>query len=166
MKCRIPERQRQLDPRMRGLIRRQLGDCAELTISEVFGFGDKRISSIHDEVQRMYAEYDPKYPDTYDYTRALLSLFGCDGGEYIYPVRAGSGEKVLYGREHDIVYLCYAYRLRLRRFGQVRIERFQTELCRRIRYYNEVFEGDYDSVIPVIENKLAQRGIRVGGGQT
>jgi hypothetical protein len=72
---------------------------------------------------------------------------------------------VLYGREHDIVYLCYAYRLRLRRFGQVRIERFQTELCRRIRYYNEVFEGDYDSVIPVIENKLAQRGIRVGGGQ-
>ena len=162
MKCRIPERQRQLDGRTRGLIRRQLGDCAELTIAEVFNFGDKRLRKIREEVQAMYAEFDPKYPDSYEYIRALISLFRQDGGEYIYPVRAGSGEKVLYGREHDIVYLCYAYRLRLRGFGQERMDRFQTELCRRIRYYNKTFEGEYGSVVPVIENKLAQRGIMVG----
>ncbi len=164
MKCRIPERQKQLDPRARVHIRRMLGDCAELTLAEVFDFGDKRLREIRDEVQRMYAYYDARYPDSCDYIRALIALFQPDGKVCEYPVRPGSGERVLAGREHDIVYLCYAYRLRLRGFGQVRIDRFLTELCRRIRYYNRTFAGDYDAVIPVMENRLAQRGIMVGGG--
>lgn len=164
MKCRVPERQKQLDPRARVHIRRMLGDCAELTLAEVFNFGDKRLREIRDEVQRMYAYYDARYPDSCDYIRALIALFQPDGKGYAYPVRPGSGERVLSGREHDIVYLCYAYQLRLRGFGQVRIDRFKSELCRRIRYYNRTFEGDYDEVIPVMENRLAQRGIMVGGG--
>lgn len=164
MKCRIPERQKQLDPRVRVHIRRMLGDCAELTIAEVFEFGDKRIREIRGEVQRMYSEFDSKYPDSLEYIRALLELFDKDGKGYEYPVRPGSGERVLSGREHDIVYLCYAYQLRLRGFGQVRIQRFVSELCKRIRYYNRAFEGDYADVAPVIENRLEQRGITVGGG--
>lgn len=164
MKCRIPERQKQLDPRVRPHIRRMLGGCAELTIAEVFEFGDKRILEIRRGVQEMYAEFDSKYPDSLDYIRALLDLFEQDGKRYEYPVRPGSGERVLSGREHDIVYLCYAYQLRLRGFGQVRIERFVSELCKRIRYYNRNFIDDYGDVAPVIENKLERRGIRVGGG--
>ncbi len=163
MKCRIPERQRQLDPRVRVHIRRMLGDCAELTLAEVFDFGDKRLHDIRGEVQLMYAEYDAKHPDSLDYIRALVGLFETDGNSYIYPVRPGSGERVLAGREHDIVYLCYAYQLRRRGFGQVRINRFLSELCRRIRYYNRTFTGDYDDIVPTIENRLEQRGIRVGG---
>lgn len=164
MKCRTPERQKQLDPRVRVHIRRMLGDCAELTLAEVFDFGDKRLRDIRGEVQSMYAEYDAKYPDSLDYIRALVGLFETDGNSYICPVRPGSGERVLAGREHDIVYLCYAYQLRRRGFGQVRINRFLSELCRRIRYYNRTFAGDYDEVVPVMENRLAQRGIMVGGG--
>ena len=57
MKCRIPGRDRQLDPKSRGLIRRQLGDCAELTIAEVFGYGNKRISELRRDVQNMYDFY-------------------------------------------------------------------------------------------------------------
>lgn len=164
MKCRIPERQKQLDPRVRVHIRRMLGDCAELTLAEVFDFGDKRLREIRTEVQRMYTYYDARYPDSYEYIRALIDLFQPEGKGYDYPVRPGSGERVLSGREHDIVYLCYTYQLRLRGFGQVRIDRFMTELCRRIRYYNRTFSGDYGEVVPVIENRLAQRGIMVGGG--
>lgn len=162
MKCRVPERQRHLDPRIRVHVRRMLGDCAELTLAEVFDFGDKRLREIRGEVQSMYAYYDARYPDSLDYIRALVALFETDGNSYIYPVRPGSGERVLAGREHDIVYLCYAWQLRKRGFGQVRINRFLSELCRRIRYYNRTFEGEYDSVVPVIENRLAQRGIAVG----
>lgn len=164
MKCRIPGRDRQLDPKSRGLIRRQLGDCAELTIAEVFGYGNKRISELRRDVQNMYDYYDPRYPDTLEYTRALLALFGQK--EDVYPIRRGSGEKILFGREHDIIYLCYAYQLHRRGFGQDRINRFQSELCTRIRYYNKTFTGDYGSVVPVIENRLAQRGIAVGGDMT
>lgn len=164
MKCKIPQRQKVLNPKARPQIRRQLGDCAELTLTEEYGWGDKRISEIRADVQNMYDFYDPLYPDSGDYIRALTALFVRDGD--VYPVRPGSGEKVLLGREHDIVYLCYAYQLRRRGYGLGRLQKFQDALCHRIRYYNKTFSGDYDSVIPVMENRLEQRGICLGGTAT
>lgn len=163
MKCMVPGRQRQMHPLARPHIRRQLGDCAQLTLAEVFGYGDKRLREIRGDVQRMYDYYDARYPEQTDYIKALIDLFIPEGKEFDYPVRPGSGEKVMLGREHDIVYLCYAYQLRRRGFGQDRIVRFQEELCRRIRYYNRAFDGDMREVVPVMENRLAQRGIRLEG---
>ena len=162
MKCRIPGRERVLNPRARGAIRRQLGACADLTLAEVFGFGSKRLLEVREEVQKMYRRFDPLYPDSAEYVRALVGLFGTDRD--IYEVRPGSGEKVLFGREHDIVFLCYLYQLRLRKFGKDRLKRFQDELCFRIRYYNETFNGEWEEVVPVIENRLLQRGVRTEGG--
>lgn len=162
MKCRVPERQRVLNPLARGVIRRQLGDCAELTLAEVWGWGDKRLREIRKDVQAMYDHYDPMYPDAHDYIRALLSLFEREGGD-VYPVRQGSGEKVLVGREHDIVYLCYIYQLRRRGYGVNRIELFSKELSTRIRYYNHTFDDAPGYVLEVIENRLESRGIRLGG---
>lgn len=161
MKCRIPERQKVLNPKARPHIRRQLGDCAELTLAEVFGFGNKRLAEIRADVQSMYDYYDSRYPDSAEYIRVLKELFANNKSDEAYPARPGSGEKVLVGREHDIVWLCYSYQLCRRGFGDGRIDIFRTELCKRIRYYNRTFDGDYESVIPVIENRLGQRGIRV-----
>lgn len=162
MKCRIPERQKVLNPLARGAVRRQLGNCAQLTLAEVEGWGDKRPREIRNDVQAMYDHYDPLYPDTHDYIRALLSLFEREGGD-VYPVRQGSGEKVLLGREHDIAYLCYVYQLRRRGHGAGRIDRFSNELSARIRYYNTTFDDAPGYVCEVIENRLESRGIRLGG---
>ena len=163
MKCRIPERQKVFNPLARGAILRQLGRCAELTLAEVWCWGDKRLRDIRDDVQSMYDHYDPLYPDSHDYIRALLSLFEKEGGD-VYPVRQGSGEKVLIGREHDIVYLCYIYQLRRLGYGATRIELFSSELSKRIRYYNNTFDVAPEYVLGVIENRLETRGIRLGGG--
>lgn len=157
MKCRLTVRKKELNPRARGAIRRQLGVCADLTLAEVFGMGNKRICEIREEVQQMYRRFDPLYPDSADYVRALIDLFITD--KEIYSERRGSSENVLFGREHDIVFLCYLYQLRKRKYGKVRLVRFQEEICRRIRYYNETFQGEWEDVVPVIEDRLRQRGV-------
>ena len=105
MKCKIPQRQKILNQKARRVIRQQIGYCSALVLAETWGWGDKRLNDLKRDVDSMYALYDDKYKDSYEYTQMLVGLF-TDGS---YPVRPGSGEKVLLGREHDIAYLCHAY---------------------------------------------------------
>lgn len=155
MKCRIPQRQKIFNHKARLVIRQQIGHCTAIVLAETWGWGNKKINDLERDVDEMYALYDNKYKDTYEYTQALVRLF-TDGS---YPVRPGSGEKVLIGREHDIAYLCHAYQLRKRGFGIGRIQTYYTELEKRIKYYNKTFSDAPGEVLGVMENRLATRGI-------
>lgn len=75
-----------------------------------------------------------------------------------YPYRPGSGEKVLVGREHDIYFLAAMMALRREGYAEVRLARYQNELCKRIRYYNSTFDGAPEVVMDVMDNRLAQYG--------
>lgn len=69
----------------------------------------------------------------------------------------GSGTRI----EHDLMFLAYLVALHmLEHFGDKRLERFQQELCRRIRYYNYVFDGTPDVVLDVMDDRLARYGKR------
>lgn len=94
MKCKIPQRQKILNQKARHVIRQQIGYCSALVLAETLGWGDKRLNDLKRDVDAMYALYDDKYKDSYEYTQMLVGLF-TDGS---YPVRPGSGEKVLLGR--------------------------------------------------------------------
>lgn len=155
MKCKIPQRQKILNPRARQAVRRQIGDCTALVLAETWGWGNQRLNDLKRDVEATYALYDDKYKDSYEYTQMLVGLF-TDGQ---YPVRPGSGEKVLLGREHDIAYLVHAYQLRKRGFGIGRIQTYHAELQKRIRYYNKTFADTPGEVVNVMENRLATRGI-------
>ena len=155
MKCKIPQRQKILNQKARHVIRQQIGYCSALVLAETWGWGDKRLNDLKRDVDAMYSLYDDKYKDSYEYTQMLVGLF-TDGS---YPVRPGSGEKVLIGREHDIAYLCHAYQLRKRGFGIGRIQTYYKELQKRIKYYNKTFSDAPGEVLGVMENRLATRGI-------
>lgn len=159
MKVIIPERQRILNPKARPTIRAMLQRCAAQTLIEVFEFGGSgtRIRAVEDEVNRLLNMYDGRYTDSKEEFKALLKYANEHGIDY--PVRPGSGEKVLVGIEHDLMFLAYLVALHvLEHFGDKRLERFQKELCRRIRYYNYVFDGTPDVVLDVMDDRLARYG--------
>lgn len=158
MKCRIPQRQKILNPAARKAIRRMVGDCSFLVYAEVWGWGTKRINDMKRDVEELYEKFDAKYgEDTRGYIDELLRLFT----DQYYPIRPGSGEKVLLGREHDIAYLVHVYCLRKRGYGITRIGIYHKELQKRIKYYNRVFDETPGVVVDVMENRLSSRGIRI-----
>ena len=161
MKARIPQRQRILNPLARPTIRAMLFRCAAQTLIEVFNFGGsgRKLAELEDGVKERLAKYDALSEDTGKVTQAMVADAKKMNIEYI--VRPGSGEKVLVGREHDIVYLAYLMELRQREgWAEVRLGRFHQELCRRIRYYNRTFDGTPDMVLPVMDDRLARYGKR------
>ena len=112
MKARIPQRQRILNPLARPTIRAMLFRCAAQTLIEVFNFGGsgRKLAELEDGVKERLAKYDALSEDTGKVTQAMVADAKKMNIEYI--VRPGSGEKVLVGREHDIVYLAYLMELR------------------------------------------------------
>ncbi len=158
MKARVPERQRILNPKARPTIRAMLQRCAAQTLIEEFGFGGSgtRIKEIEDEVNSLLDEYDARYKDSREEFEALLSYANEHGIDY--PVRPGSGEKVLVGREHDLYFLASLIALRKRGYAEMRLARYQSELCKRIRYYNTTFDGAPEMVLDVMDDRLERYG--------
>ena len=97
-----------------------------------------------------------KYKDSGDELAAMVKEARKVGVDY--PFRPGSGEKVLVGREHDPYFLAALMALRKRGNAEVRLARYQNELCKRIRYYNSTFDGAPEMVLDVMDNRLAQYG--------
>lgn len=158
MKCRIPERQKIFNTKARDIIRRMVSDCSSLVFAEVWGWGTKRINEMRKDVEEIYKVYDAKYGR--DTRRYLDDLMGRMIDEQ-YPIRPGSGSKVLVGREHDIAYLVHVYCLRQRGFGVNRITIYHDELQKRIRYYNKTFAEEPRVVVDVMENRLESRGVKL-----
>ena len=159
MKARIPGRQRRLNPESRPEIRKRLERVAALTLIEDFGFGARgeKLRSIEREVREELAEYDAKYPDLQKEIQAVADdakAMGIDGY-----VRPGSGGKVLLGWEHDLYDITYLKALRRReKFGEERMTRFQSGMCKRIRYYNNVFAEEPGTMADVMQNRLHTYG--------
>ena len=125
---------------------------------EVFGWGGsgERLRSLEAEIKKTLDEYDEKYRDSGEALAAMVAEARKVGVDY--PFRPGSGEKVLVGREHDLYFLAALMALRRNGFADVRLARYQDELCRRIRYYNSTFDGAPEVVLDVMDNRLAQYG--------
>lgn len=163
MKARIPSRTRILKPHARPTIRKMLCRCSEQTLIEVFGWGGSgdRIRQLEADIKKTLDEYDARYPhDSGDELRAMAAYAKENGVDY--PVRPGSGEKVLVGREHDLYFLAALMALRRRGFADERLRRYQDGLCERIRYYNYTFDGEPEVVMGVMEDRLARYGRDTG----
>ena len=161
MKARIPGRQRILNPLARPTIRTMLFRCAAQVMIEVFEFGGSgdKLRRLEDAVRARLDCYEKNYGTARQILGAMVADARKMGIEYI--VRPGSGEKVLVGLEHDMVYLAYMMELRVHegiKFGQVRLDRFSDELSHRIKYYNRTFDGAPEMVIPVMQERLAAYG--------
>lgn len=158
----IPERQRILNPKARPTIRAMISRCAAEVLIAEFGFGGsgerlKRIESAVDARLKKYSGYYSRYRNE---RRAMEALredavnmgIDCD-------IRPGSGEKVLVGHEHDLIFMSYLIVLHeLEGFANKRMDRFQTELQRKIRYYNSTFDGAPDTVVDVMDDRLGRYG--------
>lgn len=160
MNARIPSRQKILNPKARPKIRAMLCRCTEQTLIEVFEWGGSgdRLRQLEAEIKKTLDEYDSRYPnDSGAELSAMVAdakrLYGID-----YPCRPGSGEKVLVGREHDLYFLAAMIALRKRGFAETRLARYQSELCRRIRYYNSTFDGAPEVVLEVMDDRLGRYG--------
>lgn len=150
---------RTLDPDMRPKVRRELRARIQLTMVEVFGWGPygDRWHKLDDFAQQFMAKYDTLYPNPRDEHAAMLNRVKAAGISHGY--KKGSGLKVEYAHEHDIVFLPYLLGLRkLFGFGQDRLKQFLTGVNSRTDYYNKTFAGESDEVMPVIENKLERYG--------
>ena len=125
---------------------------------EVFGWGGsgERLRSLESDIKKTLDEYDAKYKDSGDELAAMVAEARKVGIDY--PCRPGSGEKVLVGREHDLYFLAALMALRKRGNAEVRLARYQNELCKRIRYYNSTFDGAPEVVLDVMDDRLAQYG--------
>lgn len=161
MKARIPGRQRILNPLARPTIRKMLTRCAAQTLIEVFGFGGSgdKLRRVEAAVRELLEHYEARYGTSREIMEAMTRDALEMGIEYT--IRPGSGEKVLVGLEHDMVFIAYLMVLHTMdgvRYGDVRLDRFQKGLCHRIRYYNRVFDGTPEVVMSVMDNRLARYG--------
>ncbi len=158
----IPQRQRILNPKARPTIRAMISRCAAQVLIEEFRFGGsgerlKRLEAAVDERLKKYSGFYSRYNNE---KRALEHMaqdalaMGIDCG-----IRPGSGERVLVGHEHDMIFFAYLMELHeLEGFAGRRMDRFQKELGRRIRYYNKTFDGAPEMVMSVMDNRLARYG--------
>lgn len=158
----IPERQKILNPKARPQIRALISRCAAEVLIAEFGFGGsgerlKRIESAVDARLKKYSGYYSRYRNE---RRAMEALktdaqkigIDCD-------IRPGSGEKVLVGHENDMIFMSYLIVLHeLEGFANKRMDRFQAELQRKIRYYNSTFDGAPDAVVDVMDDRLGRYG--------
>ncbi|MBQ7786148.1 MAG: hypothetical protein IJ381_08410 [Clostridia bacterium] len=135
----------------------------EQTMIEVFGWGGSgdRIVQLESDIKKILEEYDRKYPhDSGDELRAMVADAKKNGVDY--PVRPGSGEKVLVGREHDLFFLASLMALRKKGYADERLKRYQDGVCERIRYYNYTFDGEPEVVLDVMDNRLERYGRDTG----
>ena len=162
MKAIIPGRQRVLNPRARPMTRALISRCAAQVLIEEFGYGGsgKRIKRIEAGVTERLKKYSGTYSRYRNSRRALGAMaedarsMGIECG-----IRPGSGEKVLRGHEHDMIFWAYLMELHEREgFAEKRMDRFQAELGKRIRYYNRTFDDAPETVMQVMDNRLAQYG--------
>ena len=158
----IPERQRILNPKARPMTRALISRCAAQVLIEEFGFGGsgERLKRIEDGVTERLKKYSGTYSRYNNSRRALEAMaedalkMGIDCG-----IRPGSGEKVLRGHEHDMIFWAYLMELHEREgFAEKRMDRFQQQLGVRIRYYNRTFIDDAETVIEVMDNRLSRYG--------
>lgn len=152
---------RTLDPGMRPKVRKELRARIRLTMAEVFGWDPRgdRWQKLDDFAQQFMAKYDTLYPNPRDEHAAMLNRAHAAGIDHGH--KKGSGLKVEYAHEHDIVFLPYALGLRkLHGFGQDRLRLFLSSVNSRTDYYNKAFAGESDEVLPVIENRLSRYGRR------
>ena len=162
MKVIIPERQKILNPKARPQIRALISRCAAEVLIAEFGFGGsgerlKRIESAVDARLKKYSGYYSRYRNERRAMEALredaLNMgIDCD-------IRPGSGGKVLVGHEHDMIFMSYLIALHeMEGFANKRMDRFQKELQRKIRYYNGTFDDAPDTVVGVMDDRLGRYG--------
>lgn len=158
----IPERQRILNPKARPQIRALISRCAAEVLIEEFEFGGsgERLKRIEAEVDALIKKYSGYYSRYRNERRAMEALredalnmgIDCD-------IRPGSGGKVLVGHEHDMIFFCYLMALHKKEgFADIRMDRFQIGLGRKIRYYNSTFDGAPDAVVGVMDDRLGRYG--------
>lgn len=158
----IPERQKILNPLARPQIRALISRCAAEVLIGEFGWGGsgeklKRLEEAVDERVKKYSGYYSRYRNerrAMEELKADAMKMGIDCF-----IRPGSGEKVLVGHEHDMIFFSYLIALReLEGFANKRMDRFQQELGRKIRYYNSTFDGAPDTVTSVMDGRLDRYG--------
>ncbi len=160
----IPGRQRILNLKARPMTRALISRCAAQVLIEEFGFGGsgERIKRIEDGVTERLKKYSGNY-SRYNNSRRALESMAEDAYKMgiLCEVRPGSGEKVLRGHEHDMIFWAYLMELHEREgFAEKRMDKFQRELGVRIRYYNRTFNDSAETVVQVMDNRLAQYGKR------
>lgn len=149
----IPTRKRVPNPAARPVIRVMLSNCAKQTLIEAFeiGGGGCVLEDLDRIVKKLLRDADDS-GDALTYMIGFLSENGIGLDK-----RPGSGEKVIIGQEHDIVYGAWLYAVRTRLgFAQKRMDRFERELNERIRYYNRNFDGACQDVNDVMINRLGR----------
>lgn len=165
MKARIPGREKRIGKYTRDLVRDIIRNIELLTLIEDFEFGprgrngkDGRLQRYYDGMERRLQKYETLYGDDIrakNYAireRCLRSKVG-------YGDRQGSGGKVDLAIEHDNIMLIGLLTIRDDfKFGIKRIQRFFNGVERRIRYYNNTFEGHPEDVLAVTQNRLEQYG--------
>ena len=166
MKARIPGRGKKVSTADRELIRTLIRNVSHQTLIEDFDFGPKgrhgregRLQRFYDGVNKRLNKYDTLYSNSRDEINAIRER--CISKKIDYGIRRGSGGKVELANEHDII-MCIAL-LVLRedfRFGKRRLQRFFDGVERRIRYYNDIFEGHPLDVLQVSSNRLYEYGVK------
>lgn len=151
-----------LNPKARPTIRAMVSRCADEVLIEEFEFGGsgERLKRIEAEVDALIKKYSGKYSRYNNERRAMEALaedalkMGIDCR-----IRPGSGEKVLVGHEHDMIFFCYLMALhKTEGFAESRMDRFQIGLGRKIRYYNSTFDGAPETVVDVMDDRLGRYG--------
>ena len=158
----IPQRHRVLNPKARPTIRAMVSRCAAEVLIEEFGFGGsgEKLKRVEAEVDALLKKYSGGYSRYRNERRAMEALaedalkVGIDCR-----IRPGSGEKVLVGHEHDMIFFCYLIALhKTDGFADARMDRFQIALGRKIRYYNSTFDGAPEMVLDVMDDRLGRYG--------
>lgn len=162
MKAIIPQRQRVLNPKARPTIRAMISRCAAEVLIEEFGFGGsgEKLKRVEAEVDALLKKYSGGY-SRYRNERRAMEALAADALEMGIDcrIRPGSGERVLVGHEHDMIFFCYLMALnKTEGFAGKRMDRFQIGLGRKIRYYNSTFDGAPEMVLDVMDDRLERYG--------
>ena len=166
MRARIPGREKVIPKHTRDLVRDIIRNIELLTLIEDFNFGprgrngkDGRLQRYYDGMERRVRKYETLYGDD---IRAKNNAIRqrCLRSKVGYGDRHGSGGKVDLAIEHDNNMLIGLLTIRDDfKFGIKRIQRFFNGVERRIRYYNDTFEGHPEDVLAATQNRLEQYGV-------
>ena len=108
----IPQRQRVLNPKARPTIRAMISRCAAEVLIEEFGFGGsgEKLKRVEAEVDALLKKYSDNY-SRYRNERRAMEALAADALEMGIDcrIRPGSGERVLVGHEHDMIFFLLPY---------------------------------------------------------